>query len=601
MRAPDICQQSPSTAQRSRCTVGLAVVGLLSFAVAQAFIYARADQPASPPSAAADEKKLKAADLKTDGPALLAFLKSRSLSDEEGERVDILIAELGASSFKVREQAAKDLIAKGPAVLAALHQGLAYPDQEVQRRCDICIKAIKSNDRLGELSGAVVRLLAERHPAGTVEALLAYLPFVDNDAAVDDIRAALARLANGARPDNSGRKQVIKTLAAALTDKLPVRRLTAGEALILAGAVKEHKKALEALLNDRDAGVRGKVALALVQARDKAAVPVLIDSLTEVTQLQALEIEETLCRLAGALTSASPSPPAVSLGSDAADRVKFQSAWDKWWKDNGAAVDMAALGKSADLGWTTMILLEAGRVIEVDKRKNIRWQIDNLEFPLDLQVLDKGRVLIAEYYGNKVTERNFAGQILWEMKFPEPQMAQRLANGNTFIASKSQMAEIDPNGNKVFSFAVTRNLGPDEGITKCVKQPNGEITRLYSDGEVRPRAEVIRSDASGRELSRFQVELRQPLFGGRIQVLPNGNVLIPHKSENKVAEYDGTKEVWKLPVEDPIIATRLANGNTLVTINSMTRSRAVELTTTGEEVWEYRVGPGTRVTRALRR
>jgi hypothetical protein len=104
-----------------------------------------------------------------------------------------------------------------------------------------------------------------------------------------------------------------------------------------------------------------------------------------------------------------------------------------------------------------------------------------------------------------------------------------------------------------------------------------------------------------RELSRLRVELAEPLFGGRIQVLPNGNVLIPHKNENKVAEYDGVKEVWKVAVEQPIVATRLANGNTLVTINNVTRSRAVELTATGAEVWEYRVGPGTRVTRAIRR
>ncbi len=242
MRAPAIGQPLPFTAHQSRSTLALAVAGLLSMAVVPVLLCAGADQPAPPSSVSAAEKKLKAADLKTDGPALLAFLKARSLSDEERERVDILIAELGASSHKVREQASKDLIAKGPAVLAALKEGLAYPDQEVQRRCEICIRDIKSNDVLGELSGVVVRLLAERRPAGAVEALLAYLPCADNEAVVDDIRDALARLAYWAPPDAPGRKQANKALVAALADKLPVRRLTAGEALIQAGRRKNTKR-----------------------------------------------------------------------------------------------------------------------------------------------------------------------------------------------------------------------------------------------------------------------------------------------------------------------------------------------------------------------
>jgi hypothetical protein len=53
-------------------------------------------------------------------------------------------------------------------------------------------------------------------------------------------------------------------------------------------------------------------------------------------------------------------------------------------------------------------------------------------------------------------------------------------------------------------------------------------------------------------------------------------------------------------VPEPIVATRLANGNTLVT-SGMTENRAVEFDRTGkEEVWLYRSSE-SRVTRALRR
>src|SRR5437763_1513539 len=83
-----------------------------------------------------DEKKLQSVNLKTDGPALVGFLKARTLTDEDRERADLLIGQLGASSFKVREQASAELIAKGPAVLELLRTGLNHPDLEVQRRCE---------------------------------------------------------------------------------------------------------------------------------------------------------------------------------------------------------------------------------------------------------------------------------------------------------------------------------------------------------------------------------------------------------------------------------------------------------------------------------
>jgi hypothetical protein len=108
----------------------------------------------------------------------------------------------------------------------------------------------------------------------------------------------------------------------------------------------------------------------------------------------------------------------------------------------------------------------------------------------------------------------------------------------------------------------------------------------------------VRLDARGRELASFPVTLGTKLFGGRIHMLPDGHVLVPHNFENKVAEYDaGGKEVWKVTVDQPVAAVRLPNGNTLVT--TMMQNRAVEFDRNGREVWEYRTT--TRVTRAYRR
>jgi len=109
---------------------------------------------------------------------------------------------------------------------------------------------------------------------------------------------------------------------------------------------------------------------------------------------------------------------------------------------------------------------------------------------------------------------------------------------------------------------------------------------------------VLRLDATGKELSSFPVNLGMRLFGGRLQMLPTGRVLVPHNGENKVVEYDANgKKVWEVPVEQPIAAWRLPNGNTLVT--SMGQNRAIEFDRGGHEVWQYR--SSTRVTRAFRR
>jgi len=49
----------------------------------------------------------------------------------------------------------------------------------------------------------------------------------------------------------------------------------------------------------------------------------------------------------------------------------------------------------------------------------------------------RGRPLLsAEHYGNRVTERDVhTSKVVWEYKIPRPVVAQRLSNGNTFIAT----------------------------------------------------------------------------------------------------------------------------------------------------------------------
>jgi HEAT repeat protein len=528
-----------------------------------------------PKQVAADEQRLKAVGIKTDDGDLLAFLSSRTLTDGERVKVEALVAQLGATAFRTREKASADLVAKGPLALEPLRQGVNDADLEISRRSELCLQKIKDRDVPADVAGAVVRLLAARKVPGAVAVLIAYVPFADSEKIADEVRGALVKLAM--QDGNAD-----KALVAALSDKSPVRRSAAAEALVRAGDM-EHKKAVQALLHDPDGTVRWRVALALVHAKDKTAVPSLIDMLVGTPQEQAWQVEEILHTLAE-----KKSPPAVGLGVDDASRKKCRDVWLAWWKEHGKDVDLAVLQQKRLLGYTTIILLDMNRILELDDKNVVRWQIDNLLFPLDVQVLPNNRLLVAEYKGNRVTERNFKGEILWQYYFEGPQMAQRLANGNTFIAGKQKIEEVNPAGKLVLKLS----FPPGEGIMKCTKLPNGEITCFFEDGK------VARLDATGKELSSFRVDVNLPLFGGRIQVLANGDVLIPHHVEGKVVQYDATgKVVWQVRVDEPIVALRLPNDNTLVT--SMNQPHAVEFDAAGNEVWEYR--STTRVTRAIRR
>lgn len=552
--------------------LGLLLTGALVVCIARP---ALADSPKK--QQAADERKLEAAGLKHDGASLLTFFRRRSLTDAEREEVLTLIGKLGARAFRVREHAATELIGRGPVVVELLKEHLKDADLEVSRRAEQCVQKIKDKDYPPDVPAAAARLLVERKPAGTLEALFAYLPFADNDGVADEVRNGLAKLAvRDGKPE--------KLLVAALADKNPVRRGAAAEALTRAKSAAERPTVLK-LLKDPEPGVRLRVALALVLAEEPAAVPELIDLLVPLPATQAWQAEDILFRLAEG-----KEPPSVPLGHDPAARKKCRDAWAAWWGQHAKTVKLARLHEAPRLlGRTVLVLLDMGRVLEVDAENNVKWQLNGLMFPLDVDYLPNNHLLVAEYHGARVTERKLNGEIVWSHPVTGPLAAQRLRNGNTFIVTDGQLLEVDRAGTQTFTYSFPNG----QRIMKGMKLGNGEMVVLTSD------ARVVRLDATGRELSAFGVDLGTRLFGGRIHMLPNGRVLVPHNAENKVVEYDPTgKVVWQVSIEQPIAATRLPNGNTLVT--SMTQNRAVEFDPTGAEVWEYR-GNNTRVTRAVRR
>jgi HEAT repeat protein len=551
---------------------------LLLVLAACCFLFARSGPSEDAPPSGADKETLKAAKVGTDGPALLEFLRRRTLTPAERARINGLVRQLGDRSYKVRQKATASLVACGGAAVAALRGVANDADLEVSVRAEEALRRIKGTLTGPDVTAAAVRQLAQNKPEGAAAALLAFLPFAENYYVAGEVRQALTALAvRGGKPE--------KALVAALGDKEALKRAAAAEALSRAGAPGV-RAALRKLLKDPEAAVRLRVAMGLAAAKDKDAVPVLIELLTQLPLAQAYLAQDFLYRIGEGQS------PYVPLGKEKSAREQCRDAWAAWWDKHKDRTDLGKLSaKARPLGYTMLVLLDDGKVLERDAKGKQRWQIKGLDLPTDVQYLPGERLLITEHGGGRVSERTVGGKVLWEKKFNQPLMAQRLPTGNTFIATRTELLEIDRAGRKVFSYT------PPNGdlLMRACKLPNGDVAFVSLEGG-RGTSKYQRIDAGGKTLANFLVNVST--YGGRIQVLADGRALIPEMSYNRVVEYDARgRQVGFLRVTQPVVAVRLANGNTLVT--TYQQHRAIEYDKDGKEVAEYKAD--TRVTRAWKR
>jgi hypothetical protein len=533
---------------------------LLWTAIASLALVAADTPDPEPTPAQLDEQTLQRAAVGVDGPALVRFFRERTLTPEKRRRVEGLIEQLRERSFAKREKATEDLAAEGELAAPLLRRAMVGAELELIRRAEKVIASIKFTDP--ELIASAARQFARTKPEGAAAVLLAYLPNAPEEAG-EDVRGSLAQVAIvEGRPD----KALLRDLEAAD----PFRRGAAVEALIRAGTT-EQLRDWRKFAKDRDANVRFRAARALVERKDKEAVPVVIALLTELPAEQAWFAEEVLARLAG------DQAPAVVLGREGETRKKCRATWDAWWTKHGAAVDLAKLGGAPRLLGHTLLVQHGGpdgdRVLEIGADGKTRWEVGSLQYAVDGYVLPGNRFLVTEHLGNRVSERNFKGEIVWKKEITGPITGQRLANGNTLVASHTQIIEVTPDGKDVFTYSA------GDVILRGVHKPrNGPLAILTSDGN------CVRLDANGKELKSFKSG-HDPSWVSGFEVLPNGRVLVPQRQANKVVEFDPDgKVVWEAEVKMPKAAARLPNGHTLVT--SFDTRSVVELDRAGKVVWE---------------
>jgi hypothetical protein len=523
--------------------------------------------PADDCARAFDEATCKAAGQGTNGPALLDFFRKRTLSDAEVEKLGETVRRLGDRSYRVRTEASASLLAAGQVAVPLLRQALQESDAEVVRRAEQCLQRIERKTDL-PLTLAAARLLGRLRPEGTTRVLLAYVPFAADESVEEEVFTTLAMVAlRGGRPD--------RLLIEASKDKAPARRAAA--ALLLARAADVAGRALaKAALSDPDPRVRLRAAQGLFAAKDNDAVPALLELLGQASPAVAGRAEELLYRVAG------DNAPAVSPGPGGeAVRRRFREAWGAWYRDHGRHADLARLDlEKRLLGVTLLVAIDGyggkGRICEVGLDQKPRWEIRSVNGPIDARVLPGNRVLVAEYYGNVVTERDFRGNVLWKYDCKQgPVCCQRLPNGNTLIATNAEVMEVTPKNQVLASFPSRHGQ-----IFEAQRLRNGHLVYVTYEGT------LAEFDAQGKELRTLHLE--RPREGKiAFEILPGGRYLVPLSCADKVVEMDGAGQVvWQCHVAKPNSAQRLPNGNTLVC--SRVNRLAVEVDRAGRVVWEFR-------------
>jgi HEAT repeat protein len=499
----------------------------------------------------------------SEGPALLEEFRRRTLSNADRAKALALIVALGKEAETERDRAATGLAALGPPVLPLLRQALQDPHYKATETAHRCLEAIEK-EAGSPLPDAAARLIALRKPEGAAEVLLGFIPYAEDNLA-DTLQEVLPDLVlrNG---------KAAPVFLKALSDPVQARRIAAARAL---AHYPGQQDPVRKLLRDDNLHVRLESALALASGGDRDAVPVLISLLTEALPEDVWQAEDYLLGIAG------DKRPGVPVATDAASRQKARDAWAAWWKANGATARLPRRETLKRILGLTLIVEPTnsrtgrGRVVEVDPAGKTRWEIQNLQNPLDAQVVGPDRVLIVEYGFNKLTERDFKGNVKWEKQVVQPIGCERLRNGNTFIVCRNLLLEVNRQGREVV------NIPRRSDYIMA-----GGRLRDGSYAFVNNQNTYVRLDRSGKELKSYRVPF-DPVGGSfYYNVLPSGHLLVGQYSANKVFEVDRDgKRIWEARVTWPNMVTRLGNGN--VVVASTQTHKVTELDRTGKVVREF--------------
>jgi len=197
-------------------------------------------------------------------------------------------------------------------------------------------------------------------------------------------------------------------------------------------------------------------------------------------------------------------------------------ASDSWGGGTGALADGSHLRYPNHVveledGWFLVSDRLNSRVIEVNRRGEIRWSFAGASKQHAPIRLPDGNTLIADSDGNRIVEVDRGGRIVWQFAkgLRWPRYAQRQASGNTLItdSNNNRIVEVTPAGEIVFEYG--------KGVLNTPYQaeelPSGRI--LISDAQHGRLIEIDRQKRITWKFERKQA-LKRRLAMGR--ALANG-------------------------------------------------------------------------------
>lgn len=488
-----------------------------------------------------DEQTLKHAGIPLDGPGLLEYFRRRTPSEAEQAALKQKSIQLGSSHYPTRAAATDELIRGGRASLPFLRNIAKTGDLETARRAQYCIQIIEQHTRLG-LAATASRVLAERKSDGALEALLAYLPLVDESWVEDELRDSIKALGfiDG------------KATATIEQEHQATDSKRRGVAAWLLGASRDptqRRMAVDRLADSADE-VRFLAASSLLANREPRATAVLIALLNSESAELATRSEDLLLRLAG-----EKAPPVWLDPRDNNQARRVRDAWEAWWKEHQDKLDWTTVRLDEGPAGLTLIAENqrpsgGGRIYECTKTGGIRWQVP-LQNPIDVQWLPGGRFLVADTHKNQLCEMDTRGNITWRHSGVNPTSVQRIPNGNTVISTYSKILEVTREGKTVFTHTT-------QGHTyHARKLPDGHYVWIDACGEV--------TEIDADRQTTTKIRAGSGLTWGSVERLRNGRYLVALGGIGKVQEIDANGKIhWERHVANPNRAIRLANGHTLV-------------------------------------
>ena len=161
--------------------------------------------------------------------------------------------------------------------------------------------------------------------------------------------------------------------------------------------------------------------------------------------------------------------------------------------------------------------------------------------------------------------------------------ATMLFNGNIVFCRKVGASEITPDKKIVWNLAAPKgkeihSIQPI-GFDRVLITQNGNPAKLMFINLITGNTEKELTLPVAHPTNSPHLQFR------RVHETKDGTFLAPHLMDNKVVEYDaGGKELWAYATCGPWSATRLINGNTLITSYPST---VLEVNKKSEVVWQF--------------